>query len=232
MVHVLLSFVMIALAASTAFAQAVNPARTYEQQRNSQSPADGVWHVFDKNGNLLKEENYKNYRLHGDIKTFTAEGSLKSVIPYNDGSRHGLGKTYYPSGALQGEYNYSDNNLNGISKEYYETGELKRAADYKDGQLNGTTKIYYTNGALKQQWTYKKGIVHGVETLYDEGGHVTQENNFQNGVLVASKNYSKGEGVMTAGVKPVMVNPDAPATPAAAVAETKTPPPTDNNRKY
>ena len=30
-----------------------NPARQYEQQRNTESPADGVWHVYDKNGNFI-----------------------------------------------------------------------------------------------------------------------------------------------------------------------------------
>jgi hypothetical protein len=64
----LLAFVMIA--APVCFAQSVNPARMYEQSRGTQSPVEGVWHVYDRNGNLLREENYENYRLDGEMRIF------------------------------------------------------------------------------------------------------------------------------------------------------------------
>ncbi len=34
-----------------------NPARQAAQQRGTESPADGVWYVYDRNGALLREEN-------------------------------------------------------------------------------------------------------------------------------------------------------------------------------
>ena len=60
----LLAFSMIT--ATFSFAQNVSPARLYEQQRGTQSPVEGVWHVYDRNGNLLREENYENYDEYVD----------------------------------------------------------------------------------------------------------------------------------------------------------------------
>jgi hypothetical protein len=208
MTKVLLSFIVLLTASSTVFAQAVNPARTYEQQRNSQPPADGSWHVYDRNGNLQKEENYKNYRLNGQVKTFSPTGGTKSITFYVDGNREGVERVYYDNGALQFENNYKNNDLNGISKEYYLTGELKRSANYVTGQLNDVTKLYYENGALKQQWNYDHGIIHGTQLSYGEDGQVKSEDDYQNGVLVAHKDYTQEISAMTSPSKP---NKGAPA---------------------
>jgi hypothetical protein len=182
---------------SLASAQAVNPARTYEQQRNSQPPADGVWHVYDRSGNLEKEEHYKTYRLDGNVTKFAPSGSVQSVTPYVDGSRQGLEKVYYDTGALKAENTYMNNDLNGTSREYFQSGELKRSANFSSGQLNGVTRLYFETGALKQQWNYSHGIVNGTVLTYGEDGQVKAEDNYQNGMLMAHKDYSKEEGTMS-----------------------------------
>lgn len=172
------------------FAQAVNPARQYEQQRDSQSPADGVWYVYDKNGNLSKEEHYKSYRLDGEVKSFYPGGSIKATTPYIDGKRQGMEKTYYEQGGLKGENVYVKNNLNGISRQYYDNGALMKAADYSEGQLDGTTKEYYDNGSLKQIWNYSHGVINGAQLSYSPDGQIKSEDDYLNGVQVAHKDYS------------------------------------------
>ena len=167
-----------------------NPAREAAQKRGTQTPADGVWYVYDRNGNLLKEEHYRTYRLDGDVKTFYSSGAIKALTVYMDGQRHGLEKTYYEKGGLQAENNYVNNNLSGSVRQYYESGVLKKEANYKDGQLDDMAKDYYENGALKQVWSYNKGVINGAQVKYNEEGKVLSEDNFVNGVLVAHKDYS------------------------------------------
>ncbi len=205
MLRVFVSFGILLLLSFSAFAQATNPARTYEQQRDSQPPADGVWHVYDRAGNLQKEETYKTYRLDGDVKTFYPTGGIKSITPYVDGKRHGLEQKYYESGSLQAENIYVKNDLKGICKEFYPTGELKRSADYEKGQLEGVTKVYFPNGALKQQWNYSHAILSGSQLTYGEDGQVKTEDNYQNGVLVAHKDYTTDISALSSVPKPAPV---------------------------
>ena len=39
---------LLMVATPVVFAQNVNPARIYEQSRGTQSPVEGVWHVYDR----------------------------------------------------------------------------------------------------------------------------------------------------------------------------------------
>src|ERR1700733_15189880 len=103
----LLALLMIALPLS--FAQSVNPARTYEQQRGTQPPVQGEWNVYDRQGNLLREENYSNYRLDGEMRIFYPSGAMKELLNYSDGLRVGDDKNYYESGGLDHEDTYVNN---------------------------------------------------------------------------------------------------------------------------
>src|SRR5277367_3054090 len=105
---------LLMIAAPLSFAQ-VNPSRLYEQQRGTQSPVEGVWHVYDRQGNLLREENYENYRLDGEMRIYYPSGALKELLHYSDGLREGDDKAYFESGGLEHEDAYADNDLEGAS---------------------------------------------------------------------------------------------------------------------
>ncbi len=218
--------VLLVFVSSNALAQAINPARQYEQKRNTESPADGVWYVYDREGNLSKEEHYKTYRLDGDIKTFYKSGSTKAITPYVDGHRHGLEKTYYESGSLKGENIYEHNNLNGLSKQYYENGALQKAANYTNGQLDGTMKTYYDTGILKQVWNYANGVISGTQINYGPDGLIKSEDNYQNGVLSSHKDYVTDVASLVSAPAPNAASNDAKveskdvAKPAPAVPAT------------
>jgi antitoxin component YwqK of YwqJK toxin-antitoxin module len=206
-----------------------NPAREAAQKRGTQTPADGVWYVYDKNGNLQKEEHYRTYRLDGDVKTFYPSGAIKAHTPYVDGQRHGFEKTYYEKGGLQSENTYVKNNLEGASRQYYDNGALKREANYRDGQLDEIVKDYYQDGTLKQIWNYTKGVVNGAQLKYAENGQVQEESNYVNGVLVASKDYTKESAslVSVSKVKTEQVSDQAAADPIPPTKEEKTAPSKD-----
>src|ERR1700733_10092548 len=92
---------LLIIAAPVSFAQSINPARLYEQQRGTQPPVEGVWHVYDRQGNLLREENYHNYRLDGEMKIFYPSGALKEFLHYSDGLREGEDKAFFAHGGLE-----------------------------------------------------------------------------------------------------------------------------------
>jgi uncharacterized protein len=174
---------------SSAFA-ATNPARQAAQKRGTEPPVDGVWYVYDRNGALVREENYQSYRLHGEVRDFYPSGSVKATANYIDGYRQGPGATYYENGQLQSTINYEDNNLNGLSQRFYDTGELESEVVYVNGNLDGPKKTYYKSGSRKQVLNYVDGKLHGSVRTYDEQtGDTLTEENYKHGSLVGRKDY-------------------------------------------
>jgi antitoxin component YwqK of YwqJK toxin-antitoxin module len=213
---------LLIVAVPLSFAQ-INPARMYEQQRGTQSPVEGVWHVYDRNGKLLREENYHNYRLDGEMKIYYPSGALKEVLHYSDGLREGNDKAYFENGGLEREENYKDNDLEGESMYYYDTGEVKSRGHYTNGKLEGSKTIYYKNGNVKQSMEYLKGILEGPNTTYADNGSVIVEEHYTHGNLISHNEYgdkahfeSKSDTATKEAVAP------APNTePAAPDAPTK-----------
>ena len=134
------------IAVPSVFAQATNPAREYEQSRGTQPPVDGVWHVYDRDGNLSREENYHNYRLDGQVTMYYPSGAVKDVVHYSDGFRVGDDRGYYESGGLEHEDTYVSNDLEGPSTHYYDTGETQSRDSYTHGNLDGEKKVYFKDG--------------------------------------------------------------------------------------
>ncbi|MDE2009446.1 MAG: toxin-antitoxin system YwqK family antitoxin [Candidatus Omnitrophica bacterium] len=204
------------------FAQSViNPARLYEQARGTQSPVDGVWHVYDRNGHLLREENYQNYRLNGPMKIFYPSGALKELLYYSDGLRQGDDKAYYENGGLEFEDNYDDNDLNGPSVHYYDTGEVKSREHYTDGKLDGERTVLYKDGMVKQSMYYIAGRLDGAVDTYAEDGKILVEELYIKGNLVAHHDYGPKAAAAKNGIEANAAPPTPNNAPAPADMPTK-----------
>ena len=207
------------MTASMGFAQQnINPARLYEQQRGTQPPVEGVWHVYDRNGKLLREENYHNYRLDGEMKIFYPSGNLKELLHYSDGLREGNDKTYFESGGLESEDTYVDNDLQGPSVHYYDTGEVKSREHYADGKLDGEKTILYKSGILRQSMYYQNGVLDGAVSTYAENGQILVDEHYIHGTLISHNEY---------GDKSTYVSKNDSASNAAAPTPNNAPAPAD-----
>jgi len=184
----LLAFLL--MAAPLSFAQSINPSRMYEQSRGTQSPVEGVWHVYDRQGNLLREENYSNYRLDGVMKIFYPSGGLKELLHYSDGLRQGSDRIYFENGGLMTEQNYVDNDLEGMSVHFYDSGEVQSREFYSNGKLFGEKTILYKSGILKQSMYYQNGLLDGVVATYSEEGQIIADEHYIHGDLVGHNEYS------------------------------------------
>lgn len=181
--------ILLVIAPPSIFAQNVNPARMYEQQRGTQSPVEGGWHVYDRQGRLLREENYHNYRLDGEMKIFYPSGAIKEVLHYSDGLRAGDDKSYYENGGLESEQTYVDNDLEGPGVHYYDTGEVKSHEHYNKGKLDGEKTIFYKSGIIKQVLYYQNGLMEGAAVAYGEDGQVIADEHYTSGNLVGHHEY-------------------------------------------
>jgi len=213
---------LLIMAIPLSFAQSVNPARQYEQSRGTQSPVEGVWHVYDRQGNILREENYHNYRLDGELKIFYPSGALKELLHYSDGLREGNDKGYFESGGLEHEANYTDNDLEGASVHYYDTGEVRSQEHYTNGHLDGDKRVFYKNGTLKQSMTYRNGLLQGAVPTYTEDGQIIVEEHYDHGNLISHNEYGgKSEYVTKTDISKGAVAPVPDTAPAASDAPTK-----------
>ena len=181
--------IALTMALPVAFAQNVNPARIYEQQRGTQPPVEGVWHVYDRNGKLLREENYHNYRLDGQMKIFYPSGALKELLHYSDGLREGPDKIYYESGGLESQAVYVNNDFDGARVHYYDTGEVKSREHYSRGKLDGEKTVLFKSGILKQSMYYINGLLDGAVATYTEDGQIVLEEHYVHGNLVGHNEY-------------------------------------------
>ena len=212
---------LLMILAPVCFAQSVNPARLYEQSRGTQTPVEGVWHVYDRQGNILREENYHNYRLDGEMKIFYPSGALKELLHYSDGLREGDDKSYFENGGLERQDTYVNNDLEGPSVHYYDTGEVKSREQYTSGRLNGRKSIFYKNGLLKQSMDYQNGLLEGAVTTYGEDGNVIVDEHYEHGNLVSHNEYgdksayvAKNDAAANGSVPPAPGNePAAPDEP-------------------
>ena len=71
----------------------------------------GMWHLYGKNGNLLKVIAYENDKLNGESKTYYDSGKLKKVENYKNGKLDGETKLFLNNGKLFQTKSYR----NGIS---------------------------------------------------------------------------------------------------------------------
>jgi len=209
----LLAFLMIT--APVCFSQSISPARMYEQSRGTQSPVEGVWHVYDRQGRLLREENYHNYRLDGEMKIFYPSGALKELLHYSDGLREGNDKNYFENGGLESEDTYVNNDLEGPSVHYYDTGEVKSREHYSRGKVDGEKSILFKSGILKQSMYYQGGLLDGEVATYAEDGQIITEEHYTHGNLISHHEF--GDKTSYVAKNDVAAN-SAPPTPNNAPA--------------
>jgi antitoxin component YwqK of YwqJK toxin-antitoxin module len=112
-------------------------------------PYTGTFVKKFKNGNLGKEENYKNGLRHGKQETYHINGQLALLDTYKNGKLNGVHKSYYENGNLRTEGMYKDGKEDGISRMYYENGQLWRESKDKNGVQIAPTKWYDKNGNPK-----------------------------------------------------------------------------------
>jgi antitoxin component YwqK of YwqJK toxin-antitoxin module len=98
--------------------------------------------------------------LHGEtIKTFYANGNVKSATSYKKGKKDGIEHIYYPDGAtLKYAKSYEKGKLHGLQKIYRKNALLFLEESYSHGILNGKSR-YYKNGLLDKEIIYQMGAV-------------------------------------------------------------------------
>ncbi len=180
-------------------------------QVDKEGRRQGHWKVFDGDGKLKFEGNFKDNIPYGEFKYYYPNGTVKAISRiFNDG-REARTKTYHPNGMLMAEGKYLNEKKDsiwhyysefdgvllseeiyergmktGIWQTFYPDGSVAEEFTYVDGKKHGPWKQFFTDGSLKLKANYIDGKLEGQITIYHVNGTVnlsgSYKNNFQDGV--------------------------------------------------
>lgn len=163
---------------------------------------NGIFKTYDKKGNLLSLEKYKDGQLVVDSEqsivldlksTYYSNGKVKSSGGYVDGKKEGTHRVYDEEGNILGGEVYSygvktgegiidkSGDLEGDWKLYYDTGELKAEGSYIKNERDGDWIFYHKNGKIEHKGKYAKGLAQGGWTWYFDDGKLRREEYYRRG---------------------------------------------------
>lgn len=163
---------------------------------------NGIFKTFDKKGDLLTLEKYRDGELVVDSEesvildlrnTYHEDGTLKSTGGYVDGIKEGTHRLYDRDGNLEGGELYSKGEkigegiiddtgaYQGYWKLYYPTGELQAEGEYEDTKRIGDWIFYHKNGQIEHKAKYINGLPQGKWTWYYDNGKLRREEFYRRG---------------------------------------------------
>ncbi len=133
---------------------------------------------------IMAEEGYlQNGITNGVVKLYNEDGNLLVEAEYREGKKNGLITTYYPSGHIKAEFTLVNELREGRMRIWYEGGVKKYEAYYKNDMLNGRQIKYFPNGKVNIDCEYKDNLEHGKKSVMKEDGTILFSGNFVDGEL-------------------------------------------------
>lgn len=132
---------------------------------------EGPLRQYNKDGQLIAEENYVGGELNGERKLYFPDGKLAVQENYDMGTFAGEYKNYSEDGKLSHKGNYINGAMNEEWIAYYPDGKIKEIVNFENNEENGPFREWYPDGTPKASGNYLKGDKeHGVLHLYEEDG--------------------------------------------------------------
>ena len=154
----------------------------------SSSPADGIYEIYFKNGQLKERQTVKNGKLDGLYEDYYENGQLWVKQTYKDGTIDGISEYYKSDGTLSAfakKVEKPPEERDGLYYEYLSpnlaNGQLETRQTYKGGELEGLWEDYFESGALFRRMTFKDGKLDGLWENCNTVGKLLQKCFYENG---------------------------------------------------
>lgn len=131
---------------------------------SSYSPQD-----IELNDTIVIEKKTKT-PINGYIRSYYANGMLKSVKEYKNGIKNGYFLRFYPNGQMSLKMKYIDDKPENGYIQYFENGIIK--AKRVDSAEYQNIYRYYKNGKLYMRQTLKKLLLDGWSVQYTKEGGI------------------------------------------------------------
>lgn len=145
----------------------------------------GAWKMWDRQGNLLAEGEYKNNERHGQWTRWYGIGDaeLFSQSPYSSFEGPFVSNATFKDGKLDGTWSIFDRDQRLVSE-----------WQFSDGLRDGALVWYHPQGHKLEEITYSKGLIDGHMKIWNGQGEVTTDDKYQKGrkLAVKTEHYSNG----------------------------------------
>jgi antitoxin component YwqK of YwqJK toxin-antitoxin module len=119
---------------------------------------DSTWEFYNRDGRLLKRENYQYGRLHGLAETFDKDGNCVDSTEWFRSLRNGRWWHKTQDGGTQST-TYKLNHSHGVYERYFANGNLYIKGLYEEGSREGAWYYYHDNGLLDRVMQFKHGLL-------------------------------------------------------------------------
>jgi len=109
-------------------------------QKNSKGQEEGLWELFDFNGNIRLRIPFKEGKEDGIEEVFGENGNIKWRTQYKGGKEDGIMEEFYENGNIESRTSYKDDKIDGTQKFYDEQGNITETQLWKEGELIETTE--------------------------------------------------------------------------------------------
>lgn len=116
---------------------------------------------------LYKYQRETGLHLNGQVRLFSAEGALKSILTYENGFLEGEKKDYHESGVQSILCEFKAGVKDGKETWWSESGFKTMEAHHKAGKLDGLNTTWDNEGKILSQLRYENG--EAVERLVENG---------------------------------------------------------------
>jgi len=115
--------------------------------------------VRDLLGHKLREEHWRDDKLHGRWTDWDPWGGKLAEGEYRDGKKHGRWRTY-TDGSLECEEEYRNDQRVKLTF-FWDNGQQRRRFPFRDGEVHGTAVAWYRNGQKALEVAFVNGERHG-----------------------------------------------------------------------
>jgi antitoxin component YwqK of YwqJK toxin-antitoxin module len=189
---VLNSVLLLLLATSTSWAQAVPVGQDTINRIDELGRKQGYWRIqaplADKpdyaDGQVVEEGRYTNSKRTGVWRRYWPNGQVMSEITYQMGRPKGNYVTYYPNGKTEEQGTWDLDRNTGAFRRWHPNGKLAQDFVFNEyGVRDGEQKYYHENGQLAVSVHVREGREEGTMKRWTPDGKLLQVAEFDNGVI-------------------------------------------------
>lgn len=170
-------------------------------RKDNKGLKQGMWKEFYPSGTIKSEVTYRDDKMDGYLKEYSANGSLLNTTKYINGilqqnppelAKLDIKYVYHDNGNIKFSATYKDGVMEGIQREFSPEGKVIAAKVYSEGFLIGEGVMdtagmqqgpwieYYPGGQVKSKGEYINNMRIGEWIFYYSNGKVEQKGKYDN----------------------------------------------------
>jgi antitoxin component YwqK of YwqJK toxin-antitoxin module len=158
-------------------------------QKNSKGQQEGLWELFDFNGNIKARIPFKEGKMDGIEECFWENGNIRIRTPYKDGKEDGIVEEFDEQGNIIRTQHWKNGQLIEETKPeltpyiiYHPNGNVSIKGQRNSvGQREGIWEIFYENGNILRRTSYKEGNKDGIAEYFYENGNIESRTSYKEG---------------------------------------------------